>query len=232
MTAAQRTLAAKAYYCVMCSHYQALRERSRFERFFGVSDIPEGAKHDLWPGYMGLFIRPHPHAGIGDDAVPEKEVLLGSFGMVPAWAKDLKIARHTYNARSETVATKPSFRDAWEKAQHCIIPAEFIVEPDWRSGKAVKTRIRRADGQPMGIAGLWAWWKLDQGDSTFSYTMLTINADTHPLMRNFHKPEDEKRMVVVLPEEHYACWLNGKASESRGLLEQYPADGLIAETLR
>ena len=61
----------------------------------------------------------------------------------------------TVHARSETASVKRSFREAWKKAQHCIIPAVAIYEPDWRTGKAIPTRISRADGRLLGIAGLW-----------------------------------------------------------------------------
>jgi len=77
-----------------------------------------------------------------------------SFGLIPHWAKDAKIVRSTYNARSETVAAKPSFRHAWQHGQLCIIPAEAIYEPCYESGKAVRWAIRRTDGAPMGIAKL------------------------------------------------------------------------------
>lgn len=134
----------------------------------------------------------------------------------------------TYNARTETVAEKPSFRDAWKKAHHCIIPAEAIFEPDWRSGKAVPTRVSRADGEPMGIAGLWSWWKSPKGDVLHSFTMLTINADQHPLMNQFHKPTDEKRMVVILPEDRYDDWLLADAGSSGDFLNLYPSEALRA----
>jgi putative SOS response-associated peptidase YedK len=125
-------------------------------RHFGVLPPSEDAKLDLWPGYLGPFIRKHPHAGVGDEAVPALEALTGLFGLVPHWATDTKITRHTYNCRSETAAEKPSFRDAFQRNQRCIIPADAIYEPDWRSGKAVATRIEAADGSPFGIAGLWS----------------------------------------------------------------------------
>jgi len=82
------------------------------------------------------------------------EAEVGVFGLLPFWA-DKKLARSTYNARSETASVKRSFREAWKKAQHCIIPAVAIYEPDWRTGKAIPTRISRADGRLLGIAGLW-----------------------------------------------------------------------------
>ena len=147
---------------------------------------------------------------------------------MPHWAKDTSGTRYTYNARSETVAEKPSYRDAWRKAQHCIIPADAIYEPDWRSGKAIPTRIELADGQPMGIAGLWSSWRAPKGEIVHSFTMLTINAEHHPLMKQFHKPLDEKRMVVILPPERYVDWLEASAQESWDFLRLYPAEFLKA----
>ena len=157
-----------------------------------------------------------------------RELLVGSFGLIPHWAKDATIARNTYNARSETVHEKPSYRDALRQARHCIIPAEAIYEPDWRSGRAVPTRITRVDGMPMGIAGIWSSWRNPSGDVIFSYSMLTINAE-QPFMRQFHKPDDEKRSVVILHERDYDNWLNAATSDSREFLNLYPAENLVAE---
>ena len=210
----------------MCSHYQSLKEAQRYERSFGVRPPPEPGKYDLWPGNLGSFIRRHPQADVDDEAVPRFEALNGLFGLVPHWATDTKIAKHTYNSRSETAAEKPSFRDAWKRGQHCIIPADSIFEPDWRSGKAVATRIERADGEPMGIAGLWAAWKSPKGELVHSYTMLTINADGHDLMTRFHKQTDEKRMVVVLPRDRYASWISATPAQRMGFMQQFPADQL------
>lgn len=212
----------------MCSHYEAPADPSRVQTHFGVQ-LPLGLKHDLWPGYFGPFIRKHEHADVGDEAVPFRELMPGSFGMVPHWCKDPTYARRTYNARSETVSEKPSFQAAWRLGRHCVIPAEAFYEPDWRSGKAVPTRITRADGKPMGIAGLWTGTEMPGGHILRSYTMLTINADDHELMRLYHKPKDEKRMVVVLLEEDYDAWLSAPASESMAFLQQYPAKLLKAE---
>ena len=213
----------------MCSHYQALKERDKYFRYFGVEPPDEPGKHDVWPGYLGAFIRRHPNADVGDEAVPPREALAGLFGLVPHWSKDTKIARHTFNARSETVAEKPSFREAWKRAQHCIVPADALFEPDWRSGKSVATRIVRADGEPLGLAGLWSSWRSPKGEIVHSYTMLTVNADDHPLMRLFHKPTDEKRMVVILPTNRYQDWLQAPAEHSMEFIRPFPADALHAD---
>ncbi|MGI9135338.1 MAG: SOS response-associated peptidase family protein, partial [Rhodoferax sp.] len=147
----------------MCSHYQGIQERERYLRAFGVAPPTDMGRADVWPGYAASCIRRHPQADVGDAAVPAREALGGAFGLIPHWASDTRMTRYTYNARSETVAVKPSFRDAWRKAQHCIIAAEAIFEPDWRSGRPQAARIARADGEPMGIAGLWASWKSPSG---------------------------------------------------------------------
>lgn len=210
----------------MCSRYKPVLTPVKLQTYFGVSDLYEGLKPELWPGYIGPFIRKHEHADVGDEAVPFRELMVGSFGMIPHWAKDTKIARQAYNARSETAHEKPCFRDAWRLARHCIIPAEAFYEPDWRSGKAVPTQIVRADGKPLGIAGLWTGWKQPNGEVLRSFTMLTINADDHPFMRNYHKPNDEKRMIVILQDDEYDAWLSATPDETRYFLRQYPVDCL------
>lgn len=205
----------------MCSHYEAPAPQLVAETF-GI-DLYEQGKLDLWPGYFGPFIREALH--VDADFPATREALSGSFGLIPSWSKDTKIARKTYNCRSETASEKPSFRSAWRHAQHCIIPAAAIYEPDWRSGKSIATRITRADGELLGIAGLWEQWREPgTGDLVHSYTMLTINADDHPFMRNYHKPQDEKRMVVILPKGLYADWLKAPAGDSMEFMRQYPAD--------
>jgi putative SOS response-associated peptidase YedK len=211
----------------MCSHYQALKEREKFLKYFGAEPPPEEAKLDMWPGYLGPFIRKHPNSDVGDEAVPDVEAINGLFGLVPHWAPDTKITKSTYNCRSETAAVKPSFRDAFKLNQRCIIPADAFYEPDWRSGKALATRIEHADGQPLGIAGLWSSWKNPKDGWVYSFTMLTINADAHPLMNHFHKPTDEKRMVAILPPERYQEWLEAK-TDIVGFMVPFDAEKLHA----
>ena len=80
----------------------------------------------------------------------------------------------------------------------------------------------------MGIAGLWSWWKSSAGQVVHSFTMLTINAEEHTLMRNYHKPDDEKRMVVVLPEGAYQDWLTAPAEQTMRFMAAYPAERLTA----
>lgn len=218
----------------MCSHYQAAKAVALLEKRFPGVAWPTGdiGKTDMWPKYAGLFIRRPPEHDAGDEAVPEREALTGRWGLLSALTKaegaDKALKLSTFNARSETAAKSFTFGNAWRKAQHCIIPAEAFFEPDWRSGKAVPTRFTAADGEPIGIAGLWDRWRSQTGEIVESFTMLTINADKHELLRDYHRPTDEKRMIVVLPAGAYDAWLTAPANDTMDFMQPYPADRLVA----
>ena len=93
----------------------------------------------------------------------------------------------------------------------------------------IRDSFTRADGAPLGIAGLWDRWRDAAGQVQESYTMLTINADQDPLFRDYHQAGKEKRMVVILPEGAYNDWLTASATDSRDFLVPFPADRLVAE---
>ena len=207
----------------MCANYTPVTQRERMKAFFDAS-LFETFPDETWPGYAAPFIR-----RAGEPGAHAREACAGLFGLVPYWSKDLSIGRRTYNARSETVADKPSFRDAWRHGRRCIVPVESFFEPNWESGRAVRWRIRRRDGAPMGLAGLWGAWRAPDGASLLSFTMLTVNADGHALMQRFHKPDDEKRTVVVLDAADYDAWLDAPAARMRDFLVPCPADRLEAE---
>lgn len=210
----------------MCSNYRPVSARDRFLAHFEVHRPPgEIPTEFVFPLGMAPFIMRAEHR---EELV--REVHLGQFGLFPQWAKELAFGRRTYNARSETAATKPSFRNAWRRGQRCIVPAESIFEPCYETGKAVRWRISRRDGHPMGIAGLWERRNdLETGEVFLSFTMLTVNADDHTLFKRFHAPGDEKRMPVILNEEDYDAWLECPAERMMDFMRQFPADRLEAE---
>ena len=124
------------------------------------------------------------------------------------------MAKYTYKARSETVADKPSFKHAWYNNQFALIPVQTIYEPKYINGKAHRYGIHREDNEPFTVAGLYEMVKI--GDQLIrSMTMLTINADKHPFMRQFHKPDDEMRSIIVIPDEYREEWLNCSFKEAR-----------------
>ncbi len=206
----------------MCANYTPPTPKG-IRASFGVEcggQYPE----ETFPGYQAPILR------IAEDGSGELECVTGCFGMVPSWA-DLMLSRHTYNARSETVAEKPSFRHAWRKHQRCIVPAESFFEPSYESGKAVRWKIANADHAMLGIAGLWEWRSTGGPDDKplVSFTMLTMNADEHVLMRRFHRPEDEKRMPVLLEPSQYQHWLHSTEDSIDPFLRPYLAEKLLSE---
>ena len=207
----------------MCANYIP-STRDQLQTQFQVAPPDSDYKAESFPGTMSPLIR-LPRA----DAMPgDRACALGMFGMVPHWAEP-KLARQTYNARTETVATKPSFRNAYKHRQFCIIPATSFFEPSYETGKAERWEITDAGGSALGIAGIWEF-NPDGGNGLplLSFSMLTINADEHPLMRRFHKPNDEKRMLVLLEPEQYDAWLTCPVEEAPRFFVPYPAGRLKA----
>jgi putative SOS response-associated peptidase YedK len=179
----------------MCSNYRPPRSEA-----LAQYDIepPCFEYSESYPGSVAPFL-----------ANAKTDVWLpGTFGLLPHWAEP-KLAKMTYNARSETVAEKPSFRNAWRNRQLAVIPVQAFFEPNYETGKAVRWRIEREDGNPFGLAGLWESRTTKDGEPAWSFTMLTINADEHPVMHRFHKSGDEKRSVVVLDDDAWPAWLTG-----------------------
>lgn len=186
----------------------------------------------LWPGSVhlrspGPFIR-----RAVDDPGYRRELVVGQWALIPPWAKAPQLKYSTNNARSEEIAGKASYKDAWARGQRCIIPAADFDEPNWESGKNVWWRFRRADGLPWGLAGLWNTW-VDRatGEVHESYTMLTINADAHSLMRRMHKPDpklpadqQDKRSVIPIEMADVDRWLAGTVKEASALLQLAPVE--------
>ncbi len=207
----------------MCANYTPSR-RDELAAHFSVDPREYVFKPEAYPGYLAPIIRPSQERS--NDG--QLEVISAMFGMVPHWA-DTKLARQTYNSRTETTATKPSFRNAWKRRQFCVIPCESIFEPCYETGKPVRWEIRHRDGLPLGVAGIW---EIKMGEAgkppLLSFSMLTINADEHPLMCRFHKPEDEKRSVVVLHPDRYEAWLHADLKDAPDFFQPYPAEELTA----
>lgn len=208
----------------MCVNYVPTTEEKRLRDGFGVKLPAHDWAREMWPRYVAPIIRRDREAvGL------ELEAIAATWGLLPWWAKSNKITWSTVNARSEEMAGKPAFRDAWKRAQRCIVPMEAFFEPNWESGHHVRWKFWREDGAPMGIAGLWEQWKPAQGEPLMTFTALTINADQHPLMSRMHKPGDEKRMLVVLDENDYERWLEAPVKDAEQLLATFPAERLTAE---
>lgn len=184
--------------------------------FFGVERARDEEPVDLWPLGMAPFIR------LVEDGSGFKRIVDdGIFGLLPGFAVELAQGKRCYNARSETVHKLASFRESWAKGRRCIIPAEHIYEPCWETGQAVRWQIQGPMATPLGIAGIYRKWKGPDGREVFTFAMLTVNADGHPIMRRFHKPEDEKRMVVILDPKDYGEWLSCPVDQAPKFFKQW-----------
>ncbi len=216
----------------MTAHFESVQNAAMYPDAFDVAAPEIAFERDLWPRKLGVFVRNAPAAdGAAVDSAPVRELGVGQFGFVPQWVKSASDAKlrstKMVNARSETVTTSNNFRDAWLAGQRCIVPMMAFFEDDWRSGKAVPTRISRVDGKPMGVAGIWERWAKD-GTEIISFTLLTVNANSHALLHRYQQNGNEKRMLVILGEGAYDAWLNTKPEKAREFMRAYSANLLTA----
>lgn len=230
----------------MSTHYESVHSALLYPDAFHVAAPALAVGREVWPRQPGVFIRAAQatetekteEAEEAADAdklprePPSRELVAGQFGLVPRWVKSASDAKlrstKLVNARSETVTTSSNFRDAWLAGQRCIVPMRAFMEDDWRSGKAVPTRIARVDGKPMGVAGLWESWTGAEGEVIVSYTLLTVNANSHALMSRYQQPGNEKRMLAILNEGAYDAWLSTRPEKAREFMRAYPANWLTA----
>ncbi len=204
----------------MCSNYRPVTRMDRLLTFFGVERGKDEPPEDVFPLGLAPFIRLSIEGQEGGRPALVAED--GVFGLLPNFATEVSFGRRTYNARSETIATLPSFRQPWAAGQRCIIPAEAVYEPCYESGKAVRWRVSQDGEVPMGIAGLYRRWRNPQGGELFTFTMVTVNAAGHPLYRRFGKPDEEKRMVVILEPRDYLPWLTCGLADAPRFFKAWP----------
>lgn len=206
----------------MCANYEPAQ---RLHLHFPTQPAAFEYGRDLYPAQFGPILVRDPD--VSDELVSHRAM----FGLVPFWAKDTKLARQTYNSRSESISEKPSFRSAWKRRQFCLLPVQSIYEPNYETGKPVRWRIHRTDDAPYALAGIHESCPAKEGEGTLrSFSMITVNAEGHPLMKRFHAPGDEKRSIVVVPPTAYDAWLGARSDEdARELLQLFDATQFTAE---
>ena len=210
----------------MCSNYRAVTQSDRLLQYFGVHRELSEQPVDTWPLGLAPFIRLH------EDGSGNKVCDDGVFGLLPHFQAEMAAGRKTYNARTETVATRPTYRDAWAAGRRCLIPAAWYQEPNWETGRNVWWRLTRADAEPWAIAGLWSeWTDPATGEIVPNFTLLTVNCDGHPLLGRLHKPDpklpadaQDKRSVVPLEPEQWAPWFAATPVEAMGMLKAPPME--------
>jgi putative SOS response-associated peptidase YedK len=179
----------------MCGRYRLSRRKQLVEEYFESpsSEKDWTPRYNIAPTQPIPVIRQHPKE-------PVRQLSLMKWGLVPSWAKDASAAAGMINARSETAATKPAFRDPL-KFRRCLIPADGFYE--WkRDGKTKQPFCFEVnDGELFAFAGLWDRWKNSSGDwiKTCSILTTTPNSVTSAI---------HDRMPVILDPDSYDLWLD------------------------
>jgi len=196
----------------MCGRYALHSAPEVIALAFGLSEIPASIvpRFNIAPTAEVLVVR----AGEGGGRVPA----LLRWGLVPRWAKDPKLATRLNNARGETVAQKPSFRDAYRR-RRCLVPANGFYE--WRriGDRKQPYYIAPAQGALFAFAGLWERW---EGAGGPLETCAIVTTDANAPMQAIHD-----RMPVIVPPQDHARWLDCRASaDVSDLLVACPADAI------
>ena len=195
----------------------------------GPVDWPVGDwPPETYPGYLAPILV----APVSGTTVLQGR--LARFGLVPRWCRDAghatTVGRGTYNARCESVREKPSFRSAWRERRFALVPMLNYFEPCWETGRAVRWRVARADGQPLLAAALHERWSPPgPGEPLHSFSLLTANADAHPLLRRMHRPGDEKRQLRLVDASEAHEWLNQSADVALDWLARLPEVPLVGQ---
>lgn len=208
----------------MCTNFTPTRNNQWVKEHFDV-DLPAADYPvEAYPGFAApIIVQSHQSGRVACG--------LARFGLIPSWAKDHKISRHTYNARSETVREKPSYRAAWKQRRYGIALLDNFFEPSYVTCKAERWKIELASKEPFGIAILWETWTDPTSvELVTSFTMLTVNADEHTVMKQFHKAGDEKRTPVILAPSQFQQWLSADQSVATSMMSWEAMPKLISQS--
>lgn len=201
----------------MCVNYLPVSRRTLINTFQAPLAAEASWPEEAYQDYAAPLIRHDEHG--------RREALVASYGMVPKQHIPPGVKHFaTLNARAETVGQLRSYSAAWKRGQLCLLPMDAFYEPNWEAGKHVRYRIGMADRSPFAVAGLYRQWQEADGKAAWSFTQLTVNADAHPLMNRMHRPDDEKRSLVIVPASDYDDWLACRDPEAaRTFLRLFPA---------
>jgi len=195
---------------------------ARFALEFAGS-LPQSIKTAIGAGLAGAFeaatacvrpiIRPTDAASVVITEAQGRRSIEARFGLIPHWAKDPAIARHTFNARSETIREKPSFRDAVVQ-QRCLVPFSHWVE--WTGASTARRALRLSLASGIGaFAGLWSSWQASK-EATPRLSFTIITCPPAPSIAAVHD-----RMPVVLAPQDWSQWLAADPHRACQLLLPY-----------
>ena len=199
----------------MCGRYLLISPVEAMRRYFDV-----GGLMNLPPRYNIAPTQDAPVVRLDQEG--RRELIQMRWGLVPPWAKDLSMGARCINARSESVAEKPAFRDAFRR-RRCLVPTDGFFE--WQ--KQGKSRqpwwIGPTGGGSMALAGLWERWRAPDGSVVRTYAVITTEAN------DLVAPLHDRMPVAVAPEE-FAPWLDPETPPERlqEMLRPFPSERMSA----
>lgn len=178
----------------MCGRYNLITDAQALVDYFEIEQTLFDVAQ-LRPRYN---IAPSQDVPIVRDTGNGRELALARWGLVPHWSKEARTKYSTINARAESVAEKPTYREAF-KHKRCLIPATGFYEWSQAGGRKTPHHIRRPDAGLLAFAGLWDHWE-KEGESFDSCSIIVTAANA--IMQPLHE-----RMPVILNPVHYGTWL-------------------------
>lgn len=188
----------------MCGRFVSATPPDQIAQYFGVEEVSETLRE------------PNYNVAPTTDVYTVLETREGvrrlepvHWGLVPFWAKDLKVGNRMINARCETLAEKNAYKRAFAK-RRCIIPVDGFYEWQKRPGQRTKQPyyIERADGEPLAFAGLWEIWRGPDGDDEPFPSVTIITGPANEKMAAIHD-----RMPIVLPPSAWDTWLDREVDD-------------------
>ena len=187
----------------MCGRFVSSSPPDEIAKYFGVEEVSERVLEPNYNVAPTLDI----YTVLETGGVRRLEPI--HWGLVPIWAKDMKVGNRMINARAESLAEKNAYKRAYRK-RRCIIPADGFYE--WRKVPGQKKKqpyfIQRTDGEPFAFAGLWEVWRGPdrEGDPIASCTIIT--GEPNEKMSEIHD-----RMPVMLPPSAWDTWLDPEVDD-------------------
>jgi putative SOS response-associated peptidase YedK len=190
----------------VCGRFTQQRPTSELAEIFDAENLsPDDGGH--------FNVAPTDEAAVVVQRDDRRAVVRYRWGLVPHWATESKSAAGKINARAETVAVAPAFRDAFRR-HRCLVPVDSFYEWKRQDGVRQPYRIKAEDGSPLVLAGLWAAWRDADENVRRTFTIVTTTANDE--IRDLHD-----RMPVILPRDRWAMWLDPEGrdlAELHGLL--------------
>lgn len=206
----------------MCGRFTLVTPAERWAQLFGVESQESRPRYNIAPGQDIVVVRTRPETG--------REAVQLRWGLVPAWASDPKIGHRLVNARGESLAEKPAFRDALRR-RRCLVVADGFYE--WAGSKAPRRPhwFHRPDGAPLAIAALWErWTPRGDADAPPLETCTLVTTSANATVGAVHE-----RMPALIAPEDFGRWLGegegGGEGDAVALLRPCPDAWLTARAV-